>query len=222
MTRHRFTLDLMTVLCAGLFAVSCGAGEEPVADAGEIAEVATETESAAQAQQDVSTFDFTSTDYWDSGITFHVTSPNSGSINEVTITPSGLEIDNSAVTVEVDGTVTGAEVADLNFDGSPEIYVYATSAGSGSYGSVVAYGTNNRKSMSPIYLPPVVDHPEASKGYMGHDEFAVVELGLVQRFPIYRESDTNAEPTGGTRQVQYKLEAGEAGWVLRPDKVLDY
>lgn len=222
MKRHRITQDLPTVLLTVLFAASCGAGEEPAADAGEMAEVEIETESEAPAPLDAAAFDFTSTDYWDSGITFHVTSPNSGSINELTITPSGLEIDNSPVTVEVDGTVTGAEVADLNADGSPEIYVYATSAGSGSYGSLIAYGTNNRKSMTPIYLPPVADHPEASNGYMGHDEFAVVESVLVQRFPIYREGDTNAEPTGGTRQVQYRLEAGEAGWVLRPDKVVEY
>lgn len=219
--RHSAARSFLTAMIAGLLGVSCGAQEEPAPES-----AATMPEPEAQAtpaaKQTVAPFEFTSTDYWDSGITFRVTSPNSGSINEVTITPSGLEIDNSPVTVEVDGTVTGAEVADLNFDGSPEIYVYATSAGSGSYGSLIAYGTNNRKSMSPIYLPPVVDHPEASKGYMGHDEFAVVELGLVQRFPIYREGDTNAEPTGGTRQVQYKLEAGEAGWVLRPDRVLDY
>jgi len=219
--RHSAARSFLTAMIAGLLGVSCGAQEEPAPES-----AATMPEPEAQAtpaaKQTVAPFEFTSTDYWDSGITFRVTSPNSGSINEVTITPSGLEIDNSPVTVEVDGTVTGAEVADLNFDGSPEIYVYATSAGSGSYGSLIAYGTNNRKSMSPIYLPPVVDHPEASKGYMGHDEFAVVELGLVQRFPIYREGDTNAEPTGGTRQVQYKLEAGEAGWVLRPDRVVEY
>ena len=219
--RHSAARSFLTAMIAGLLGVSCGAQEEPAPES-----AATMPEPEAQAtpaaKQTVAPFEFTSTDYWDSGITFRVTSPNAGSINEVTITPSGLEIDNSPVTVEIDGTVTGAEVSDLNFDGSPEIYVYATSAGSGSYGSLIAYGTNNRKSMSPIYLPPVVDHPEASKGYMGHDEFAVVELGLVQRFPIYREGDTNAEPTGGTRQVQYKLEAGEAGWVLRPDRVLDY
>lgn len=219
--RHSAARSFLTAMIAGLLGVSCGAQEEPAPES-----AATMPEPEAQAtpaaKQTVAPFEFTSTDYWDSGITFRVTSPNSGSINEVTITPSGLEIDNSPVTVEIDGTVTGAEVSDLNFDGSPEIYVYATSAGSGSYGSLIAYGTNNRKSMSPIYLPPVVDHPEASKGYMGHDEFAVVELGLVQRFPIYREGDTNAEPTGGTRQVQYKLEAGEAGWVLRPDRVVEY
>ena len=56
---------------------------------------------------------------------------------------------------------------------------------------------------------------------MGHDEFAVGEGTLVGRFPVYREGDKNAEPTGGTRQLQYKLEAGEAGWALRKDGVVD-
>lgn len=225
--RHSLARPPLTALIAALLGVACGAQGEPAAES---ADASPELDSqaqqtapeAAQAPQEAASFEFTSTDYWDSGITFHVTSPNSGSITEVTITPSGLEIDNSPVTVEVDGTVTGAEVADLNLDGSPEIYVYATSAGSGSYGSLIAYGTNNRKSMSPIYLPPVEENPEASPGYMGHDEFAVVESTLVQRFPIYAEGDVNAQPTGGTRQVQYKLEAGEAGWVLRPDKVVEY
>ena len=50
----------------------------------------------------------------------------------------------------------------------------------------------------------------------------MVENTLVQRFPVYKEGDANAEPTGGTRQLQYKLEPGEAGWVLRVDKVVEY
>jgi hypothetical protein len=217
MMRPSLTQALPIVLLAGLLAMSCGDGEEAA-----MAEATTEAESSPTVAQEMSGFDFTSTDYWDSGITFHVTSANSGSINEVTITPSGLEIDNSPVTVEVDGTITGAEVGDLNVDGSPEIYIFANSAGSGSYGSLVAFATNNRKSMTPIYLPPIAEHPEASKGYMGHDDFAVVESSLVQRFPVYAEGDSNANPTGGTRQIQYRLEAGEAGWVLTPDKVVEY
>ena len=59
-------------------------------------------------------------------------------------------------------------------------------------------------------------------GYMGHDQFAVVENVLVQRFPIYREGDVNAKPTGGTRQIQYRLVPGEAGWILRVDRVVEY
>ena len=97
-----------------------------------------------------------------------------------------------------------------------------TSAGSGGYGGLAAWAVNKGKSMTPITLPPVADAPKLSQGYMGHDEFAVVEGTLVQRFPIYRDGDSNAKPTGGTRQLQYKLKAGEAGWVLRLDKVVEY
>ncbi len=156
------------------------------------------------------------------GIAFHVVTTGEGSVRNLTITPSGLEVDNTPITRETDGAVTNAEVSDLNADGSPEVYVYTTSAGSGSYGNLVAYAANNRKSLSEIYLPPVTDNPEAAKGYMGHDEFAVVESTFVQRFPLYKEGDSNAQPTGGTRQLQYKLEPGEAGWVLRLDKVVEY
>ena len=90
-----------------------------------------------------------------SGISFHVTCPNSGSINKLTIKPSGLTIDNSVIEQEIEGIVSGAEIADINSDGSPEIYVYVTSDGSGSYGDLVAYSSNNKKSISVIYLAPL-------------------------------------------------------------------
>ncbi len=156
------------------------------------------------------------------GISFRVRSANDASINTLEIIPSGLEGDNRPISRRIDGTVTGAEVADLNVDGSPELYVYVTSAGSGSYGSLVAYASNKRKSLSEIYLPPLKENAKASQGYMGHDEFAVVESTFVQRFPIYRPGDTNAKPTGGTRQLQYKLVPGEAGWILKLDRVVSY
>ena len=63
--------------------------------------------------------------------------------------------------------VAGAEVADINWDGSPEIYVYVTSASSGSYGSLVAYLANRRKSLSEIHLPPVTQEKTLSEGYIG-------------------------------------------------------
>lgn len=156
------------------------------------------------------------------GVSFHVTCPNDSSAPTLKIAPRKLTADNTPITRQVDGEVVGAEVADLNVDGSPELYVYVQSAGSGSYGSLVAYGANKKKSLSEISLPPITDDPKASTGYMGHDEFRVVENTLVRRFPVYRKGDSSAKPTGGTRQIQYKLHAGEAGWVLRPDKVVEY
>lgn len=157
------------------------------------------------------------------GVAFRVTSANSGSLNELTIVPSGLSADNTPVVRTIDGQVVGAEVADLNADGAPELYVYVRSAGSGSYGSLVAFGADpNRRSLGEIRLPPVTDAPAAARGYMGHDQFAVGEGALLRRFPIYKDGDTNAAPTGGVRQLQYKLRAGEAGWVLKLDRIVDY
>ena len=156
------------------------------------------------------------------GVGFRVTSANAGSINELKIVPSGLKADNAPIVRSIDGQVVGAEVADLDADGSPEIYIYVTSDGSGSYGSLVAYAANRRKSLSEIHLPPMSESAAAARGYMGHDWFAVVEGTLVRRFPVYREGDPNSAPGGGVRQMQYKLKAGEAGWILKLDRTIDY
>ena len=55
-------------------------------------------------------------------------------------------------------------MADINEDGSPELYIYVKSAGSGSYGSLAAYSANRRKSLSEIYLPPLTDDKALSQG----------------------------------------------------------
>jgi hypothetical protein len=214
------TSKTLIVISVAAALVACGkkdAAPGPQVEAGQQAAPATPVQEPAQAA--AVTYDET-LEY--AGISFHVVATGDGSIGSVTITPSGLEADNSPITRETDGRVVLAEVGDLNVDNSPEIYVYTQSAGSGSYGGLIAYAANNRKSLSEIYLPPVAENPEASKGFMGHDEFRVIENTLVQRFPVYKEGDTNAAPSGGTRQLQYKLEPGEAGWVLRVDKVVEY
>lgn len=156
------------------------------------------------------------------GVHFVVQASNNGSMNTLTITPSGLTEVNDVINREIDGTVTNAEVADINADMSPEIYVWVNSAGSGSYATPIAYSANKKKSLSEISFPPISDDPVNSKGYMGHDEFAVVEGVIVQRFPLYGEGDSNAKPSGKTRQLQYKLTQGEAGWLMKLDKVTEY
>ena len=155
-------------------------------------------------------------------VTFQVESPNEGSLNQVTVRAETPEAALEPVMAEADGTITNVEVEDLNGDGYPEIYVYINSAGSGSYGSLIAYASNRNTSLSQIYLQSIEKDPSVAQGYMGHDEFSVVEGTLLRRFPIYRENDKNAEPTGGTRQIQYTLEPGEAGWVLRQEQVVDF
>lgn len=153
------------------------------------------------------------------GVTFHVSAANSGSMNKVTIAVDGLKRKTAPIVREVDGVVTGAEVADLDRNHSPELYIYVTSVGSGSFGSLVALAANRKRSLSDIHLPELAADKKLSAGYMGHDQFSVVENVLGRRFPVYKPEDTNAKPTGGMRQIAYKLTPGEAGWVLRVKRV---
>jgi hypothetical protein len=138
------------------------------------------------------------------GISFKVTSQ----CNKLRIAPSGLKIDNSPIERDIDGTITGADIGGINIDRSPEIYVYIKDA-KGDV-TLLAYSANKKKSLSKIYLPPFIDNPKLSKGYRGHNDVAMVEDVIVQRFPIYKDTDRNDKPTGGTRQLQYKLTQGEA------------
>ncbi len=167
---------------------------------------------AAHAEEKKQGFDTT---LKHNNVSFHIICPNNSSLNMLTIIPAGLSLDNSTITTEIDGTVTGVEIDDLNGDGYPEIYIYVNSAGSGSYASLVAYSSNQNKTISPIYLPPLGDDKLNAKGYMGHDQFAVLKGELTRRFPVYKENDSNAQPTGGTRQLSYKLVSGEATWTLQ-------
>jgi AraC-like DNA-binding protein len=156
------------------------------------------------------------------GITFHVTCANHTARPTLTVAPTGLSIDNSPIVREIEGRVIGAEIADLNVDRSPEIYVYVQGPETPARASLVAYSANRRKSLGEIYLAPITDDRIASKGYRGGDDLAVIEGRLVRRFLIYRDGDPADSPTGGTRQIHYKLAPGEAGWVLKTDRAYDF
>lgn len=174
---------------------------------------------ATEILQTNTTFTDTVLTYPGSKISFRV------SLNDkqLSITPSGLSATNTPVVHNITGyTIRMAETGDLNNDSYPEVFVYLTSDGSGSYGRLIGYSVNDGKSMSQVSLPEITDNPELSKGYMGHDEMAIVESTFCQRFPIYKEGDSNANPTGGMRQIQYKLTEGEACRILKVDKVIEF
>lgn len=151
------------------------------------------------------------------GVSFTVLSPNNAAKNIVYLTTKGVK-GNSQISVETDDVVSRAEVADINANGFPEIYIYTVSGGSGSYGGLIAYEASKKK-LTSIYSPDL--NTKASLGYMGHDEFVIVEDSLVRNFPVYKSTDSNNNPTGGMRQIQYKLIAGETGLLLKSDKVFD-
>lgn len=148
------------------------------------------------------------------GVTFQVTATGEGSLQQLVVKASENGKPLATVKTETDGRVTGMEVEDLNSDGKPEVLVYATSAGSGSYGSVKAWTVSKGHTLLPINMPELSG--TWAKGYMGHDSFAVVETSLMRKFPVYRPGDSNAKPTGGIRTITYKLVPGEASWQFKP------
>ena len=152
-------------------------------------------------------------------ISFDVNTQGSGSLRQLVIQPKGFEETNKNIKLEIEGKVTDAQVADLNSDGFPELLIFTQSAGSGSYGNVIAFSANGIKSMSRVNFQPANENPKLNKGYMGHDTFLINESALIQEFPIYKEGDPNSNPTGGIRRVQYKLVNGEASRKFVADKI---
>jgi hypothetical protein len=148
------------------------------------------------------------------GVTFQMSTTGEGSVQQLMVQASEHGHGYPVVREELIGSITGREVEDLNSDGRPELLLFVTSAGSGSYGSVMAWSASKGHTLLPITMPDLSG--KLAQGYMGHDRFAVVETTLMRRFPIYRPGDTNAQPTGGTRQIGYKLVAAEAGFLFKP------
>lgn len=140
--------------------------------------------------------------------------PVGQSLSDISITSTGFAHNLSEVFTDRD-PIKSVYVADLDSNGFDEFYIVTVSSGSGSYGNVMGFASNKDKSLSMIYLPEIQEGDELFTGYMGHDGFRITDNKLVRSFPVYQPSDTNNNPTGGTRQLTYELFPGEAGWQLR-------
>jgi hypothetical protein len=140
------------------------------------------------------------------------------SLSTIHLKSSGFEHDLTEI-IEDSDPIQTVYVADLDKNGFDEFYIITTSSGSGSYGNIIAFASNRDKSLSMIHFPGVEEGDELFTGYMGHDQFQLSENVLIRSFPIYLPSDNNTNPTGGTREIVYKLFPGEASWQL---KIVDF
>jgi hypothetical protein len=141
------------------------------------------------------------------------THPTGQSLSTIEISTKGFEYDD-AQTYQDRDPISDVFVADLDANGYDEIYIVTTSAGSGSYGSVLGFASNKDKSLSMINFPEIQKVDGNFEGYMGHDTFKIKDQKLERTFPIYNKNDTNQHPTGGKRMLVYGLYPGEAMWQL--------
>ena len=110
---------------------------------------------------------------------------------------------------ERDGSVEKLWFHDLDGDRRDEVLVVTRSAGSGGYGALQAWSRDAQSHWQPLEVPDL--HPHQAAGYMGHDVFTLVEGVLWREFPVYREEDPNARPTGG--QARLRFDPSEWKWV---------
>jgi len=146
------------------------------------------------------------------------THPGGQSISTIQITTEGFVYEFLETYEEMD-PISNVMLADLNQDSFDEIYIVTAAQGSGSYGNILAFASNRDRSLSMINFPEINDNDKYFSGYMGHDSFAIKGNSLVRTFPVYKDDDTNARPTGGTRTITYGLFPGEAMWQLRIESV---
>ena len=145
-----------------------------------------------------------------------------------------VPMDHSTVTVSVQGlkgaakirkkldyaTVDRAEIADLNGDGMPEIYLFTLSMGNGGYQTLLGFAVTKDGRLVPIRYKEPADDSKAMRGYRGFDDYFIVGNELIRRFPIYRsDEEPQCCPTGGHRLLYYKLVPDGNGFRLMLSRI---
>lgn len=130
------------------------------------------------------------------------------SISNILVLPSGFG-QNDSLLFEGSDPVENIYVTDLDEDGYAELFIVLRSAGSGAYAGLTGFAV--RPDWAPVEIS-TEDFSESEtvpekikKGYRGHDEIRFEKDAMVVTFPLYREEDPNADPTGGEATLIYKL-----------------
>lgn len=143
--------------------------------------------------------------------TFTVSATDRGAVRELRVKAYRGSLLLTNFRIRVDGTVGGAEVADLDNNRFPELYVYSASTGGNSFGRVYAWQflPERKVGIVPVNWPLKTDG-----GYMGHDSLWIERTVLCREYPIYRPGDDMSNPSGGIRMMRYQLKPIGTGFAL--------
>lgn len=145
--------------------------------------------------------------------------------------PVGASLSDLRVRLEIPGSLprevslrdrdplTDTFAGDLDGNGEPELYLVTRSAGSGSYGGIIAVLPGAGGALVAVE-PPVLTESDLApgqpfEGYAGHDRWSAAGNRLWREFPVYRAGDGNAVPGGGARRIGYSLGFADGQPALR-------
>jgi hypothetical protein len=132
--------------------------------------------------------------------------PDGLSLSRIEIVPSDFTENNTFV-VDSSDPLYRTELTDLDRDGYNELFLFTKSAGSGSSGTIYGFESENDDRLVEIRIMATSEkeYEEGGEleGYMGHDTYYFEKQFLIREFPVYKNSDSNVTPSGGTKKVYY-------------------
>ncbi|MFW6307874.1 MAG: PliI family lysozyme inhibitor of I-type lysozyme [Campylobacterales bacterium] len=114
------------------------------------------------------------------------------------------------VVIQRDGEVYKAWVEPLE-EGDFRVWVQSVSAGSGSYGELDGFVFDGDK-LKKINIKKA--NKNLLSNYRGHDSYFFKDGVIYREFPIYKNSDSNANPTGGKKCL--RLDGSSFEWKASP------
>lgn len=140
------------------------------------------------------------------GITFNVASrPAAGcAIQILTISAhqGGRQI---AITkADVDYLARSAQAVDLTGDGKPELTVISKASGTFSNEMLDVYYLEGN-----VFRRTGIPELEDKSGYKGGERFRLEGRQIIRTVPLYRENDSDRNPSGGIRTFKYDFRDGK-------------
>ena len=155
------------------------------------------------------------------GVSFAIQAAGQTAPQQLTITTTGTLQPIPPIRRLVDGRVMAAQVADLNGDGQPELYLLAPGERNSGHGALMGYALLNGNRLEPIPLEQNSGPgSSAFQDYRGQDSLAVIEGCLVRRFPLKRTTGSTDGDGRAERQICYELVSRPTGLLLRPAAVM--
>jgi hypothetical protein len=141
----------------------------------------------------------------------------SDSLVNISIDTHGFSAENQSFDFGETDPVAATLQADLDKDGFEELYLFTRSADPGAYGSVLGLYSDQDKSVAVISFegntPYNSKEGEPYEGYLGEDEFALIEGILTNTISV---AATNGMDEEGKRKIQYELIKTEGSIQLKP------
>jgi hypothetical protein len=141
-------------------------------------------------------------------VTFIVESPNASS-NYFTLNTEGMSVRNEETKMEVNGAVVRAQLADLNQDSYPEVYIF-TRSDNGTE-KVHAFASYRNRSYGQIYMAEA-ENAANQRDRDGVETFELMETALLRKF----STPQNEQRSGNPQTITYTLKKGETSYRLEP------